>query len=252
MANITLTATAVKALAKRIKSISPELKHTAIINEIASAFGWKGDALMHALKTEDDGGKSEKTKAAQFLEFKNWIDARIPAGKDKEDDVFDDELVSIWHRINLYVSRKRLLEGGPDERLENWVIDDGAIVKLLPVEVKNKIKTDLDDLKKRLKTLGPVDENRIKDFLGKKRACELQPEDSIERNAIICLLDGERKKMLRGHLEMKFGLSAEAYRELFQLPEDYPMIAVGYAAEKRFVATVESHVRNKASNDASQ
>jgi ROS/MUCR transcriptional regulator protein len=46
---------------------------------------------------------------------------------------------------------------------------------------------------------------------------------------LICLDDGKRFKSLRRHLT-RLGLTPEQYREKWNLPFDYPMVAPNYAA----------------------
>lgn len=52
---------------------------------------------------------------------------------------------------------------------------------------------------------------------------------SITPDAIICLIDGEKRKMLHRHLRSKYGITPDEYREHYNLPYDYPMTAPGYS-----------------------
>ena len=63
----------------------------------------------------------------------------------------------------------------------------------------------------------------------------MRPEDSIssDGNIIYCLIDGAPMKMLKRYIWRKWRLTPSAYREMFNLPEDYPMTAPGYSAQKR-------------------
>ena len=56
-------------------------------------------------------------------------------------------------------------------------------------------------------------------------------ELSVSPDYIVCLEDGKRFKMLKGHLRAAYGLSPEEYRAKWGLP-DYPMVAPNYR-EKR-------------------
>lgn len=64
----------------------------------------------------------------------------------------------------------------------------------------------------------------------------LQPavpvELSVSPDYIVCLEDGKRFKMLKGHLRAAYGLSPDEYRAKWGLPPDYPMVAPNYR-EKR-------------------
>lgn len=57
-------------------------------------------------------------------------------------------------------------------------------------------------------------------------------EMSVTPDYIVCLEDGRRFKMLKGHLRASYDMSPEEYREKWGLPEDYPMVAPRYR-EKR-------------------
>jgi len=57
-------------------------------------------------------------------------------------------------------------------------------------------------------------------------------EMSVTPDYIVCLEDGRRFKMLKGHLRASYDMSPEEYREKWGLPEDYPMVAPQYR-EKR-------------------
>ena len=59
---------------------------------------------------------------------------------------------------------------------------------------------------------------------------------SIARSYIICLEDGVRQKMLKRHLRSAHGMSPEEYREKWQLPSDYPIVAPDYAAKRSALA----------------
>ncbi len=63
-----------------------------------------------------------------------------------------------------------------------------------------------------------------------------QPPVSIRRSVkpdyIVCLEDGRKLKMLKRHLRTAFNMTPAEYRERWDLPPDYPMVAPNYA-EKR-------------------
>ena len=58
---------------------------------------------------------------------------------------------------------------------------------------------------------------------------------SITPDFLICLDDGKRFKSLRRHLS-GLGLTPEQYREKWNLPFDYPMVAPNYAAQRSALA----------------
>lgn len=69
---------------------------------------------------------------------------------------------------------------------------------------------------------------------------ELKPAIPIKRSVtpdyIICLEDGKKFKSLKRHLLNRHGLSPEQYREKWNLPGDYPMVAPAYAAKRSALA----------------
>jgi predicted transcriptional regulator len=52
---------------------------------------------------------------------------------------------------------------------------------------------------------------------------------SITRDYIVCLDDGRRLKTLRRYIKRRYSLTPDQYRERWGLPDDYPMVAPGYA-----------------------
>jgi predicted transcriptional regulator len=61
-------------------------------------------------------------------------------------------------------------------------------------------------------------------------------EESVTDDYIVCLEDGKRMKMLKGHLRVSFNLTPEQYRKRWGLPEDYPMVAPAYARRRSLIA----------------
>ena len=64
----------------------------------------------------------------------------------------------------------------------------------------------------------------------------VNPKKSVFADYIICLEDGKKLKMLRRHLKSAYKLSPEQYRERWQLPPDYPMVAPNYAKQRSNLA----------------
>lgn len=58
---------------------------------------------------------------------------------------------------------------------------------------------------------------------------------SVTPDYIICLEDGKQFKSLKRHLK-GLGMSPEQYREKWNLPLDYPMVAPNYAATRSALA----------------
>lgn len=59
---------------------------------------------------------------------------------------------------------------------------------------------------------------------------------SITRDYIVCLEDGLRFKSLKRHLRARYQMSPEEYRARWNLPQDYPMVAPGYAQARSDLA----------------
>lgn len=74
-------------------------------------------------------------------------------------------------------------------------------------------------------------------------------ELSVSPDYIVCLEDGKRFKMLKGHLRAAYGLSPEEYRAKWGLPADYPMVAPNYREKRARMAKDMGlgHMRGKAS-----
>jgi predicted transcriptional regulator len=59
---------------------------------------------------------------------------------------------------------------------------------------------------------------------------------SITPDYIVCLEDGKKLKMLKRHLKTAYNLTPEQYRERWNLPPDYPMVAPNYAKQRSHLA----------------
>ncbi len=67
-----------------------------------------------------------------------------------------------------------------------------------------------------------------------------QPAVSVKRSVtpdyIVCLEDGKKLKMLKRHLKTAYDMTPEEYRERWNLPADYPMVAPNYAKKRSELA----------------
>lgn len=59
---------------------------------------------------------------------------------------------------------------------------------------------------------------------------------SITADFIICLEDGNKFKSLKRHLRTQYGLTPAEYRQKWNLPVDYPMVAPSYAEARSALA----------------
>ena len=59
---------------------------------------------------------------------------------------------------------------------------------------------------------------------------------SVSPEFIVCLEDGKKLKTLKRHLATSYNLTPAAYRQRWGLPNDYPMVAPAYAAQRSALA----------------
>ncbi len=55
---------------------------------------------------------------------------------------------------------------------------------------------------------------------------------SITPDHIVCLEDGKKLKMLKRHIRTNYNLTPDEYRAKWGLPDNYPMVAPNYAAQR--------------------
>lgn len=75
----------------------------------------------------------------------------------------------------------------------------------------------------------------------------VNPKASVKPDYIICLEDGKHFKSLKRHLQTDFGLTPEAYRKKWSLPETYPMVAPNYSTARSQLAKASGLGRKHAS-----
>jgi len=66
-----------------------------------------------------------------------------------------------------------------------------------------------------------VDQAAVRPFVSIKK--------SVTPDHIVCLEDGKKLTMLKRYIRSRYNLSPEQYREKWNLPRDYPMVAPNYA-----------------------
>ena len=59
---------------------------------------------------------------------------------------------------------------------------------------------------------------------------------SITPDYLVCLEDGKRFKSLKRHLRTQYNMTPEQYRDKWNLPADYPMVAPNYAKQRSKLA----------------
>lgn len=104
-----------------------------------------------------------------------------------------------------------------------------AYVSNNPVPVGDLPKL-IGDIHHALQGIGKVPESVAK----------LEPAVSIRKSVtpdyIICLEDGKKFKSLKRHLSTHHNLSPAEYRQKWNLPNDYPLVAPNYAATRSALA----------------
>jgi predicted transcriptional regulator len=61
-------------------------------------------------------------------------------------------------------------------------------------------------------------------------------EESVQADYIVCLEDGRCMKMLKRHLKTAYNMTPDQYRERWNLPHNYPMVAPNYAKRRQNIA----------------
>ena len=69
-----------------------------------------------------------------------------------------------------------------------------------------------------------------------KQAPAVPIKKSVFADYIVCLEDGKKLKMLKRHLKTSYNMTPEQYREKWQLPSEYPMVAPSYAKHRSSLA----------------
>ncbi len=78
--------------------------------------------------------------------------------------------------------------------------------------------------------------------IGRENAVEEKPlpavpvRKSVFADHIVCLEDGKKLKMLKRHLMTAYSLSPDQYRQRWDLPPDYPMVAPDYSKRRSALA----------------
>ena len=60
--------------------------------------------------------------------------------------------------------------------------------------------------------------------------------DTVTPDYIVCLEDGKKLQSLKRYIGGRYGLTPEQYRQKWNLPDDYPMVAPNYAKRRSQIA----------------
>ena len=101
--------------------------------------------------------------------------------------------------------------------------------KLPPADVPDFI----EQVFTRVSELSHSEQDRMR---GPKPVPALPIEDSVTDAFIYSLEDGQPYKSLKRHLKAQYGMTPRDYRDKWELPSDYPMVAPAYARERSKLA----------------
>jgi len=113
----------------------------------------------------------------------------------------------------------------------------GMATDIVAAHVSNTA-TDAAELPKLVRTIY----NSLTEIVHGRMALADRPDPavsvkkSITDAYIICLEDGKKLKMLKRHLKSAYNMTPDQYRERWNLPLDYPMVAPNYAKERSKLA----------------
>ena len=131
---------------------------------------------------------------------------------------------TIMARVRLRSRRKRLMTGRADER----------ILKLTAKIVSAHVGGN-QGVAHNLPALIRSVHNCIK-ALGGEASARSEPAVPIRKSVfpdyIVCLEDGQKLKLLKRHLQARYGLTPEDYRAKWGLPGNYPMVAPNHASQR--------------------
>jgi hypothetical protein len=66
----------------------------------------------------------------------------------------------------------------------------------------------------------------------KKPTIIVPADQSVFDDYIVCLFDGQKRKMMHRYVRATYGMTWDEYKTYCGLPDDYPAVAPGYAREK--------------------
>lgn len=99
---------------------------------------------------------------------------------------------------------------------------------------QNTVKSD--ELPTLIKNVAGALQNVEANTGGEKPPPAVSIKRSIRPDAIICLVCGSSQKMLKRHVASAHGLTVDEYRERWNLPSTYPMVAPNYSKARATMA----------------
>jgi predicted transcriptional regulator len=96
--------------------------------------------------------------------------------------------------------------------------------------------TELPDLVRHVFHMLKKIDNETQGHLLPKPQPAVSIEDSVHDEYIVCLEDGKKLQMLKRHLKAVYKMSLDEYKERWNLPSDYPVVAPNYARRRSQIA----------------
>lgn len=124
--------------------------------------------------------------------------------------------------------------------LTNTISRDGVLIELASEIVSAYVgnntvqSTDLPDLIRNVHASLAGLGNDEAETIRPKPAVSVKR--SLSEDFLVCLEDGKKFKSLKRHLRTKYDMSPDEYREKWNLPPDYPMVAPGYSKHRSQLA----------------
>jgi len=78
--------------------------------------------------------------------------------------------------------------------------------------------------------------NGVPDGIAEAPKPAISLKRSVTPEFLVCLEDGKKFKSLKRHLRTQYNMTPEQYRDKWNLPSDYPMVAPNYAAARSELA----------------
>lgn len=132
--------------------------------------------------------------------------------------------------------------------LNNSVAEEGRVFTLpeilneLPYVVKKVSQSLFGDNKPIFSSPIDVKDMRGKDGTVLSSVPKVPIEQSVHDDYIVCLLDGLKFKSMKRHLTTAYGITPEEYRQLFSLPDTYPLVCENYKSTRSHLAKTQKRV----------
>ncbi|MCI5049486.1 MAG: MucR family transcriptional regulator [Rickettsiales bacterium] len=110
-----------------------------------------------------------------------------------------------------------------------------AMVNQKPMK-SSELAEAIQNVYRTFAALTPAEDHNVKVMNAEGKTAEVNIDESVQPDYIICLEDGKKLKMLKRYLKTNYGMSPEEYRKRWNLPSNYPMVAPEYAKRRSMLA----------------